>query len=523
LRGVETVGYKIVLTADKTLMSNYNSSMFIGFAACFPRVLPKWLYARLFCPSKPEHSGHVKYAPCGLRKIQASLVESGIPESDIAVIHPERLDKAVDSETKVVGVTTSDPMGLGPASSTFSSLLNKEPYTAYFFRKMMLDNALQSGNARIIVGGPGAWQLVNKSVRHNYGINTLVEGEGEMVAPRLFLDALDGKPLPEMISGGVVPIDRVPNVRAPTINGTVEISRGCGRGCDFCSPNMRQVRHMPPEKILQEVRLNLSSGSDKITLHAEDVLRYQAKGMTPDKDKVTALFDRVFKLTENIGISHLALSSALAEPKLVEELSRLTGASEGKRNIYGQTGIETGSPELVSRHMKGKAKPYAPEEWPEVVREGFKLLADNNWVPCGTLVMGMPGEKASDVSRTVELVRDLRQYKSLIVPLFFVPLGDLSNDEFFRPKAMLPEHWILLGECIEHDFHWVLTLMDELFAQNRLSAAKSSGMKLAAWYMQRRLRDSLELMKDGKSPLKLPSAQDHLGTIGDRPDEIAEA
>ena len=517
------MGYRVVLTSDKTLMSSYNASMFIGFAACFPRVLPKWLYTRLFCPSQSHENGKVRFAPCGLRKIQASLVGAGIPANYIVVAHPERLDRVIDSDTKVVGVTTSDPLGLGPASSTFCSLLGKEAYTAYFFRTLMTDHALRSSRAKVIVGGPGAWQLADAVTRQRLGIDCLVEGEGELVAPQLFRDALAGRELPSTIEGGTVPVESIPSVIEPTINGTVEISRGCGRGCEFCSPNMRLVRHIPAERIIKEVKLNLASGQNKITLHAEDVLRYRADGMVPNKEHVTRLFEEVVMLTGNIGISHVALSSALAKPGLVDEISRITGASDGQRHMYCQTGIETGSPELVSRHMKGKAKPFAPEKWPEVVREAVKLLADNNWIPCGTLVMGMPGEKVQDVSRTIDLVRDLKRHKSLIVPLFFVPLGNLKEHEFFKPKTMFPEHWMLLAECIEHDFHWVPILMDELFAQNRMNSAKSGGMKLAAWYMQRRLRSSLELMRAGKSPLKQDAVQDHGNGIEHGTREKAEA
>ena len=492
---------RIVLTADRTLMSSYNASMFIGFAACFPRVLPKWLYTRLFCPHQPMKNGEAVFAPTGLRKVQAALIDSGFRPEDIAIAYPDKLELAVGPDTKVVGITTSDPMGLGPASSTFSSLLGKEPYTAYFFRRLVTDPTLLASGAKVIVGGPGAWQLVNDAVRTRLGIDALVDGEGELVAPGLFSDAIQGRTMPSTVSGGVVPIERIPRMRGPSINGSVEISRGCGRGCEFCNPNMRTVRHIPVDQIMEDVELNLGF-SDKITLHAEDVLRYQAKGMTPDPEKVSMLFDKVARMTENIGISHLALSSALAAPKVVEEISRITGAADGRRNMYGQTGIETGSPDLVSRHMKGKAKPFAPEKWPEVVREAFKLLTDNGWVPCGTLVMGMPGEKSEDVSKTIELVRDLRPHKSLIVPLFFVPLGTLRENEFFRPNAMLSEHWVLLAECIEHDFKWVPVLMDELFSQNRLSATKSGAMKLASWYMQRRLKPSMELMKAGKNPMR---------------------
>ena len=493
------MGHRIVLTADRTLMSSYNGSMFVGFAACFPRVLPRWLYTRLFCPPQNRGSNTVTVAPCGLRKIEAALINSGIPAEEIAVAHPDRLDGVVDRSTKVIGITTSDPLGLGPASSTFSSLLRKESYTAFFFRNLMENPALRASGARIIVGGPGAWQLQGETTRKNLGIDCLVEGEGELIAPSLFKDALEGKPIAPRVFGSMVPVDQIPVMKNATINGSVEISRGCGRGCDFCSPNMRTVRHMPLERVLEEVRMNLKSVR-RITLHAEDVLRYKAKGIVPDRTAVSDLFEKVVAMCDKVCISHLALSSALACPGLIEDISRITGADTGKMNIYGQTGIETGSPALVSKHMKGKAKPFQPENWPEVVKESFKLLHDNHWVPCGTLIMGLPGERAQDVEMTIDLIKDLRPCKSLIVPLFFVPLGDMKEDEFFRAEAMLPEHWILLGECLEHDFHWAPILMEELFSQDRISASKAAGFKLANWYMQHRVRKHLKTMKEGEDP-----------------------
>ena len=492
---------RIVLTADRTLMSAYNGSMFIGFAACFPRVLPRWLYARVFCPAQPHENGKAIAAPAGLRKIEAALIGSGVPGQDIFVAHPGRLGSAITADTKAIGITTSDPMGLGPASSTFSSLLNRESYTAFYFRQLLSDPAIRGSSARVIVGGPGAWQLTDQTTRDRLGIDTLVEGEGELVAPQIFKSALAGDPLPSAVSGGVVSVEDIPRITAPTINGTVEISRGCGRGCDFCNPNMRQVRHIPMDRILKEVMVNLAVGS-RVTMHAEDVLRYRAKGMVPDRDRVIELFTEVDKLTDRVGISHFALSSALADPKLIESLSEIFAAGKNGSHVYGQTGIETGSPRLVSMHMRGKAKPFEPERWPQVVKESMKLLNDNHWIPCGTLVMGMPGERAEDVSQTVELVLDLRDSKCLIVPLFFVPLGDLKEDEFFRPRAMLPEHWILLAECIEHDFKWITILMNDLFSQNKTKATKAASLKLAAWYMKRKLRPYLELMKEGRSPLE---------------------
>lgn len=39
-------GYKIVLTADRTLMSEYGGRVvFLGFSACVPKgLIPDWLY-----------------------------------------------------------------------------------------------------------------------------------------------------------------------------------------------------------------------------------------------------------------------------------------------------------------------------------------------------------------------------------------------------------------------------------------------------------------------------------------------
>jgi radical SAM superfamily enzyme YgiQ (UPF0313 family) len=489
-----------VLTADRTLMSSYNSSQFIGFAACFPKVLPKWLYTRLFCPPQHIFNGGAIAAPAGIRRIEAALVEHGMAPDDISVVYPTRIDKEVDSSTRVIGISTSDPLGLGPASSTFSSLIRREPYTAHFFRELMTSKAVLSGQAKVIVGGPGVWQLATEEARRSFRIDCIVEGEGDTVAPGLFRDALDGRQLPGSVSGGPVPLEDIPAIRGPAINGTVEISRGCGRGCEFCNPNMRVVRHMPLERVLEEVRVNLAH-SPKITLHAEDVLRYKARGMVPDRGQVGRLFTNVARMTDRIGLSHIALSSALSEPGLVEDIAHIFNeAREGSR-VYAQTGIESGSPALVSKHMKGKAKPFAAEDWPEVVRESFKLLSGNGWVVCGTLVMGMPGETKEDVEKTIELVRSLRDYQCLVVPLFFVPLGEMTDGEFFRPEAMLPEHWMLFAECVDHDFYWAHELMDDLFRQNRTGSAKAGIFKLAAWYMQRRLRPHLEVMREGKNPL----------------------
>jgi len=42
--------------------------------------------------------------------------------------------------------------------------------------------------------------LQEESIRSRFGIDCLVEGEGELVAARLFRDALEGRAIPSRVS-----------------------------------------------------------------------------------------------------------------------------------------------------------------------------------------------------------------------------------------------------------------------------------------------------------------------------------
>lgn len=194
---------KVVLTTDRTLMSEYNNIVFLGFAACAPKFIPGWLYTKIFCPPAEEENGFVKYGHCGQRKIEASLLNNGFNEKDIAVVRPERLDRIIDKETKVLCVTTHDPLGLGPASSTFSDLGGRESYTSFYFRKLITNPLIRKHNLRVIVGGSGAWQLENdlieemkdifKATKPDEKLLVIDAATGQQAGPqaKAFNDAID--------------------------------------------------------------------------------------------------------------------------------------------------------------------------------------------------------------------------------------------------------------------------------------------------------------------------------------------
>ncbi|PVX23778.1 MAG: radical SAM protein [Candidatus Bathyarchaeum sp.] len=491
-------GYKVVLTADRTLMSEYSGGIFLGFSACVPKgLIPDWLYFSMFCPSVPvNEDGSVKYAPCGTRKVEAVLLEHGFKREEVIVAHPEHLNEVVGSKTKVVGITETDPLGVAPATSTFTQLFNGKAYMNIKFKELLNQPAIRKHRPRIVVGGPGAWQLENTKARRELGIDCVVVGESEKVAGSLFEKAVNNETLPEVVQGKVVETQEIPLIKEATIDGIVEIARGCGRGCDFCVPTLQTYRCIPIRDILKEVEVNLRAGRRPL-LHAEDVLRYKAKGLEVNPEAVVDLFKTVKNHpgVKTVGMSHFALSSIASAPEVVEEISNILGAGENGRWLSGQTGLETGSPKLIESNMKGKCRPFEPKDWPQVVVDAFEIMEKNWWVPCATLIIGFPDETDKDLELTIDLLEELKSFKSLIVPLFLVSMGGLKDTtESFSIKNMTPKQAELFLKCWEHNIDWGRTLLQEYFLTN--SGVKGYGLKFLFSYGSKQAKNLIHKCKE---------------------------
>ena len=443
-------------------MSEYSGHTFLGFSACVPRgLIPDKLYFSVFCPSvRTDGQGRPQVAPCGIRRIEAALLRYGFQRDEVAVAHPDHLNAFIGNATKVIGITESDPLGIGPATSTFTQIFGGEAYMAIKFRELLRNSRLRKQDVKIIMGGPGAWQLQG-DLQKKLGIDTLVLGEGEEVVGPLFEKATRGESLPDVMQTGPVDENDVPTLVGPSVLGITEIARGCGRGCDFCTPTLLRLRSFSLEHVLEDVEANLSGGRQPL-LHAEDVLRYKAKGMEINRQAVVELFRAVssFPGVQKVAISHFALSSVMSSPGLIEDISTVLHLGENGRWLGGQTGIETGSSKLMEKHMLGKCLPFHAEDWPEIVTDAFQILSENHWVPCATLILGLPGESEEDVVETIELVERLRRFRSLLVPLFFVPMGRLKEKaEALTLKDVTARRGELIVRCWDHNMSWLPALM----------------------------------------------------------------
>ena len=461
-------GVKIVLTASATEISDFFNNPFIAFVGGFSKgPIPLWLTRKqLYPPVENNHNGTAKYAPYGLRKVEGVLLQNGFDESDIAVVHPYNLDFFIGPNTKVVGISSMDPLGMGYVSKTYSSLIGGgEPMNAIEFRNLTRHRSLQTYKPKVIVGGAGAWQLEYKNVIKPYGIDCVVMGESETVLAELFVKAVKGESLPQVVHVNTSPKDEeIPTIKHASIHGCVEISRGCGRNCQFCTPTMQKRRNFPLDKIMEEVEVNVKEGADMITLSTEDIFLYSAKnnGFIPDKEAVLKLLKSVASnpRVKAIQPSHMSLAPVVYDPDMVKEASEILiehnwYGHDGKPIVTAETGIETGSARLIQKYMAGKPLPFKPEDWRQLVSQAFGILNDNNWYPLATLIIGLPDETEDDVIATLELIDDLKGYKAFFVPLLFVPLEKclLSKQRGAELDSLSKARWESLTKCWEYNVH----------------------------------------------------------------------
>ncbi|MBN1761944.1 MAG: B12-binding domain-containing radical SAM protein [Methanomicrobia archaeon] len=430
--------------------------------------------------------------------VEASLAEAfGVHE--VAVIHPKDLERVVGSRMEIIGISGHDFLGINPPTSEFVDLADTgPPYNRVKFFELMRKPVMK--DKIVVAGGKAAWQLADETIMDNLNIDYVYLGEAERTVSELFKSVFEGEKLPRIVTGKEPKIEEIPNIIGATIHGLVEISRGCGRGCSFCTPDMQRLRYKSIEHIVRDVRTHVETDQRAISLHSEDILRYGAKGIEPNEERVLSLIKDVAAVDEieSIGASHIALASVYHNPQLLKEVSETCYSLLDQDWLGAQTGIETGSPRLLAKQMRGKALPSPAERWHEIVKQAFGLLDDNRWFNASTIINGLPGETPDDILASIELVEDLKSTSLLIVPMNFVSIrgSPLTNEETFTIAKMTSEHWQLIGVCVEHNLR-VLPRLLRIY-RTRTDFVKSWLLYFAANRMAHASNHYVQTMKRGK-------------------------
>lgn len=460
---------KVVLTADRTLMSPYRGISLASFFGCAPAIDPNRSHDTLLykilrnqvtprllfdfiCNPISHHTGIADYAPYGLRKVEASLVRDGYSREDVVVAHPDYVEKFIGPETEVVGTYEMDPLGMGPVTMTFTYGRKQISYDEFYNKDlhMKINRAKEKNGskAKVIAGASGTWQYnYDPEKIEEYGLYGIVEGDLGGIGPEIdgagskFFDALINNELETANPFKKNPfkveikefergdntyhgrfihywdeptVDEIPNIINPSMHGMIEVMRGCGRGCKFCDVTLRPLRYYPVEKVVKEIEINMKYGGLKNAwVHSDDIFVYglnprTTKNMQPNREALEELFSGIMSTgIEHTNPTHGTLAGAIADERLIPNISKIIRASPD--NMIGiQCGFETGSIRLIGKYADRKLAPFKPSEWHWVVKNGIKTLNENYWVPAFTLIMGLDNdETVEDSWDTIELLHSL--------------------------------------------------------------------------------------------------------------------
>ena len=470
---------RFVLVSDTTLARNYRSVPLLDFLASAPTsALPEPIYNFLKGPPPPAADGKAVLAPYATRKLEASVLKSHKRE-EVVVAHEGHIAEFVDDDTEIIGVSTMDPLGLGPLTMSYAVFFDTTgpAYVQKEFESLLarINRARAGKKAKLVVGGPGVWELtVHPQELEKNRIDYAFQGEADDIISDLFHYLVeDGTENTEFFRGYQTfdqsfrkewkanskfisryqfskqfpRLEDIPEIVGPSVKGMVEVMRGCGIGCDFCEVTLRPLRYYPPEKVRKELEVNVRAGIDNGWLHTDEIFAYEhGRNFEPNQEAIAGLFSAVISTPgiAQTNPTHGRISIPAAYPDFIRKLSRIMRA--GPDNWIGlQVGIETGSDRLATEHMPNKTLPLrigADGRWADIVWQGTYVMNRYYWRPAFTVQVGQAGETPEDNWETVALINRMssstlengRPFEFTVIPMQNVPLGLLKSRDFSSLK-----------------------------------------------------------------------------------------
>jgi len=496
----------IVLVADRTLSARYKILFEGMFATMQTTQVPERIMRSLVSPRmKTDPAGRAHAAALGIRRLEAALIDHiGLDPNEVVCTTPEILPKLLGPWTKVVGVSSSDPLGRGMSNTTTKNFWKGELYTKVWTERMMqqIRRARDKYGFKVVAGGAGAWQWVgDKQITEQQGIDTVFEGYGEFAGVQLFRDILAGREPPPYACQSTTAAESIRPIRGASFIGIIEISRGCGRGCRFCTLSDKKMAHLSHDTILSDIETNLANGITSVVSGSEDLFRYGSDGIHVQFEPLHGLLSEMKQLKglSFMQIDHANVTSVLqlTDEQLQEIRSLLTWQKPSKF-LWVNLGVESANGRLVAAASKAKVAPFQPDDWADMVRETVHRLSRCGFFPVLSIVLGLPGETPDDVQCTLDLVNELSQKQPMVVfPVFYEPYrsDEIQNDMRFGMEKFRLDHLELYSTCYEINFRWVPKLFWDNQRAGGVSLAKRVLMRLLGKTEVRAWRKRFQLLQ----------------------------
>ena len=270
---------------------------------------------------------------------------------------------------------------------------------------------------------------------------------------------------------------------------TLEVFRGCVRGCRFCQAGFvcRPVRERSPEKLSEQAKLMCSwSGYDEISLSSLSISDYS---------KIGTLTDKLLEWTnrEKINLSLPSLRADTFTPELMEKISSVRSSAV------------TFAPEAGTQRLRDIINKNVTEE--EILQAASVAYgAGKNKIKL-YFMNGLPGENYDDIAGIADVAAHVldRYYKtpnrnkrqqpqvtlsvSCFIPKPHTPFqweGQNTFEELEKKQKYLLEH--ITDRKIRYNYHDAkVSHIEAVFARGdrrlsrALEAAAKKGVRFDAW------------------------------------------
>lgn len=338
-----------------------------------------------------------KIPPLGL-----ALLASLTPEEFDVELIDENMEKLDFIETDVVGI------------SVMTSVANRAYKIADKYRAM---------GAKVILGGIHPSMLPKETIKH---ADSIVIGEADDIWPDVMNDFKQGK-LKRIYKAKKFPnLSKSPFPRKDLFKrnkyfhffNSIQTSRGCPFGCDFCSVskfNGRIVRHRPVEDIIEEIK-STRGLLKKYVFFADDNI---AGDFSYAK--------RLFKALTPLNIRWVSQCSL---PIAKDEKLLKLAAESGCKALF--IGFES----LSQKALKEVHKSYKVEEYEGLI----KKIHDYGILVEGSFIFGFDNDDKTVFKKTVDFC-----YKNDIEVAQFSFLTPYPGTELFnrfqKEKRILTYNW----------------------------------------------------------------------------------